>query len=54
MKQTVLFLRNGQLFATKEAALAGIKAVAHKAGQPVVALYGEAGSVKLIFAIGTE
>jgi len=54
MKQTVLFLRNGQLFATKEAALVGIKAVAHKAGQPVVALYGEAGSVKLIFAIGTE
>lgn len=54
MKQTLLFLRNGQLFATKELALAGIKAVAHVAGQPVVALYGEAGSVKLIFAIGTE
>lgn len=54
MKQTVLFLRNGQLFETKEAALVGIKTVAHKAGQPVVALYGEAGSVKLIFAIGTE
>lgn len=54
MKQTILFLRNGQLFASKEAALAGIKAVAHVAGQPVVALYGEAGSVKLIFAIGTE
>lgn len=54
MKQTVLFLRNGQLFATKEDALTGIKAVSHVAGQPVVALYGEAGSVKLIFAIGTE
>lgn len=54
MKQTVLFLRNGQLFETKEAALAGIKEVAHIAGQPVVALYGEASSVKLIFAIGTE
>ena len=54
MKQTILFLRNGNLFASKEAALAGIKAVAHVAGQPVVALYGEAGSVKLVFAIGTE
>ena len=54
MKQTILFLRNGNLFASKEAALTGIKAVAHVAGQPVVALYGEAGSVKLIFAIGTE
>lgn len=54
MKQTVLFLRNGQLFETKEAALGGIKGVAHVAGQPVVALYGEASSVKLIFAIGTE
>lgn len=54
MKQTVLFLRNGQLFETKEAALVGIKGVAHVAGQPVVALYGEASSVKLIFAIGTE
>lgn len=53
-KQTVLFLRNGQIFETKEAALAGIKNVAHVAGQPVVALYGEESSVKLIFAIGTE
>lgn len=54
MKQTILFLRNGNLFASKEAALTGINNVAHVAGQPVVALYGEAGSVKLIFAIGTE
>lgn len=54
MKQTILFLRNGSLFASKEAALVGIKGVAHLAGQPVVALYGEAGSVKLIFAVGTE
>lgn len=54
MKQTILFLRNGNLYASKEEALAGIKAVAHVAGQPVVALYNEAGSVKLVFAIGTE
>ena len=56
-KQTILFLRNGQLFTSKADALAGIKAVAHVAGQPVVALYREeeeGSSVKLIFAIGTE
>lgn len=54
MKQTILFLRNAELFASKEAALAGINGVSHVAGQPVVALYGEAGSVNLVFAIGTE
>lgn len=54
MKQTILFLRNAELFANKEAALAGINGVSHVAGQPVVALYGEAGSVNLVFAIGTE
>lgn len=54
MKQTILFLRNAELFASKEAAIAGINSVSHVAGQPVVALYGEAGSVNLVFAIGTE
>ena len=54
MKQTILFLRNAELFASKEAAIAGINGVSHVAGQPVVALYGEAGSVNLVFAIGTE
>lgn len=53
MKQTILFLRNGQLFASKEAALNGLKTAAHKAGQPVVAIYSEEEAVKLIFAIGT-
>ena len=54
MKQTILFLRNAALFESKEAALAGINGVSHVAGQPVVALYGAEGSVKMIFAIGTE
>ena len=54
MKQTILFLRNASLFGSKEAALAAIKSVNHVAGQPVVALYGSEGSVKMIFAIGTE
>ena len=54
MKQTILFLRNASLFGSKEAALAAIKGVNHVAGQPVVALYGSEGSVKMIFAIGTE
>lgn len=54
MKQTILFLRNAELYSSKEAALIAINGVAHVAGQPVVALYGTAGEVKLIFAIGTE
>lgn len=54
MKQTILFLRNASLYGSKEAALAAIKGVNHVAGQPVVALYGSEGSVKMIFAIGTE
>lgn len=55
MKQTILFLRNAELYSSKELALAAINGVAHVAGQPVVALYRAAGEeVKLIFAIGTE
>ena len=54
MKQTILFLRNGNLFSTLEAAKAGLAGVSHKAGQPVVALYGSAEKgIKLVFAIGT-
>lgn len=54
MKQTILFLRNGNLFSTLEAAKAGLAGVSHKAGQPVVALYGSADKgIKLVFAIGT-
>lgn len=54
MKQTILFLRNGNLFTDRDEALEGLKSVAHKAGQPVIALYGTVGSVELIMAIGTE
>ena len=54
MKQTILFLRNGNLFATREEAIEGLNSVMHKAGQPVVALYGVVGSVELIMAVGTE
>ena len=57
MKQTILFLRNGSLYNDIAAAKAGLAAVPHKAGQPVVALYngkeGETAVIKLIFAIGT-
>lgn len=57
MKQTILFLRNGSLYNDVAAAKAGLAAVSHKAGQPVVALYngkdGETTVIKLIFAIGT-
>lgn len=54
MKQTILFLRNGSLYANRSKAIEGLNSVTHKAGQPVVALYGTAGSVELIMAIGTE
>lgn len=54
MKQTILFLRNGSLFANLEAAKTGLAGVSHVAGQPVVALYGTVNAVKLLFAIGTE
>ena len=54
MKQTILFLRNGNLFATREEAIEGLNSVMHKAGQPVVALYGVIGSVELVMAVGTE
>ena len=54
MKQTILFLRNGSLFANRTKAIEGLNSVTHKAGQPVIALYGPAGSVELIMAVGTE
>lgn len=59
MNQTILFLRGAQVYASKEAAIAGIAGVEHKAGQPVVAFYEVAGEqagdpkvTKLAFAIG--
>lgn len=54
MKQTILFLRNGNLYSTREEAIEGLNGVSHKIGQPVIALYGTTGAVELIFAIGTE
>lgn len=54
MKQTILFLRNGNLYSTREEAIEGLNGVSHKIGQPVIALYGTTGTVELIFAIGTE
>jgi hypothetical protein len=54
MKQTILFLRNGSLYANREEAIEGLNSVTHKPGQPVIALYGITGAVELIFAIGTE
>lgn len=55
MKQTILFLRNGNLFEDEAKAIAGLRGLSTlQAGQPAVALYGTSGSVKLAFGIGTE
>lgn len=55
MKQTILFLRNGNLFVDEAKAIAGLRGLSTlQAGQPAVALYGTSGSVKLVFGIGTE
>ena len=55
MKQTILFLRNGNLFEDEAKAIAGLRGLSTlQAGQPAVALYGTPGSVKLVFGIGTE
>ena len=56
MNQTILFLRSAQVYDSKAAALAGIAAVEHKAGQPVVAFFeetvNEVKTTRIAFAIG--
>lgn len=57
MKQTILFLRNGQIFNGAAAAQAALNAIQHKPGQPVVAIYNDNTDpnhpiTKLMFVIG--